>query len=344
MTTKLDGEDTASSRAPTVASPATGEPVRLFSSAWFAGMALRYAMVLVMLLVIAYFSYRSARFGTVDNLVTILVAAAPFALIALGQTLVILTGGIDLSVGSVIAVSAMAGAATAKANPGQVWMTVAVAMLVGLVVGSINGVLVSRLNVPPFIATLGTLTAGSGMAYVIGGGAPINGLPAEFGSIANTKILGLQIPVLLMIVAIIALAVIMKRTTYGLRVYAVGGNRHAAEIAGINAKNVLFSVYALSGLLAGLSGVMLASRVISGPPNLGQGYELDAIAAVVIGGASLMGGRGSVWGTALGLLMIQTLNNGLDILVVPAYWQDVIKGVLIVAAVAVDVWSSRRRR
>jgi len=240
-------------------------------------------------------------------------------------------------------VSAMAGAATAKANPGQVWMTVSVAMLVGLVVGSVNGILVSRINVPPFIATLGTLTAGSGLAYVIGGGAPINGLPAEFGSIANTKVLGLTIPVLVMILGIVVLAVVMKRTTYGMRVYAVGGNRNAAEIAGINAKNVLFSVYALSGLLAGISGVMLASRVISGPPNLGQGYELDAIAAVVIGGASLMGGRGTIWGTVLGLFIIQTLNNGLDILVVPAYWQDVIKGVLIVAAVAVDVWSSRRR-
>lgn len=342
MSTK---EETApeSGGATTVASPITGEPVKLFSRDWLGAMALRYAMFIILLLVIFYFSYRSARFSTVENLITILVAAAPFALIALGQTLVILTGGIDLSVGSVIAVSAMAGAATAKANPGQVWMTVLVAMAVGLAVGCLNGIMVSRLNVPPFIATLGTLTAGSGAAYVIGGGAPINGLPAEFGSIANTKIFGLQIPVLLMIIGIIALAIIMKRTTYGMRVYAVGGNRNAAEIAGINAKNVLFSVYALSGLLAGLSGVMLASRVISGPPNLGQGYELDAIAAVVIGGASLMGGRGSIWGTALGLLMIQTLNNGLDILVVPAYWQDVIKGVLIVAAVAIDVWSSKRR-
>jgi ribose transport system permease protein len=317
--------------------------VRRLSSSWLGAVALRYSMVIVMLLVIAYFSYRSARFATPENLATILVAAAPFALIALGQTLVILTGGIDLSVGSVIAVTAMASAATAKAHPGQVWLTVLVAMLVGLVVGAINGILVSRINVPPFIATLGTLTAGSGLAYVIGHGAPINGLPSEFGAIANTKVFGLQIPVLLMIVGIIALAVIMKRTTYGMRVYAVGGNRAAAEIAGINTRNVLFSVYALSGLLAGLSGVMLASRVISGPPNLGQGYELDAIAAVVIGGASLMGGRGTIWGTALGLLMIMTLNNGLDILVVPAYWQDVIKGVLIVAAVAVDVWSARRR-
>jgi ribose transport system permease protein len=344
VTTELNTDDKGSSSGTTVvASPTTGEPVRLFSKEFFAGIALRYAMVIILLLVIAYFSYRSARFSTLENVVTILVAAAPFALIALGQTLVILTGGIDLSVGSVIAVSAMAGAATAKANPGQVWMTVLVAMLVGLAVGCLNGVMVSRLNVPPFIATLGTLTAGSGLAYVIGGGAPINGLPPEFGSIANTKILGLQIPVLLMIIGIIALAVVMKRTTYGMRVYAVGGNRNAAEIAGINAKNMLFSVYAFSGLLAGISGVMLASRVISGPPNLGQGYELDAIAAVVIGGASLMGGRGTIWGTALGLFMIQTLNNGLDILVVPAYWQDVIKGVLIVAAVAIDVWSSRRR-
>ncbi|MET0196468.1 MULTISPECIES: ABC transporter permease [Nocardiaceae] len=327
----------------TSVSAITGEPVRRFSSAWAGALALRYSMVIVMLLVIAYFSYRSARFGTVDNLQTILVAAAPFALIALGQTLVILTGGIDLSVGSVIAVSAMASAAVAKANPGQVWLTVLVAMFVGLVAGSINGFLVSRINVPPFIATLGMLTAGSGFAYVIGGGAPINGLPAEFGQIANTKIFGLQIPVLVMIIGIVVLAVVMKRTAYGMRVYAVGGNRTAAEIAGINAKNVLFSVYALSGVLAGLSGVMLASRVISGPPNLGQGYELDAIAAVVIGGASLMGGRGTIWGTALGLFMIQTLNNGLDLLVVPAYWQDVIKGVLIVAAVSVDVWSSKRR-
>ena len=344
MTTGLSTDDTPPEiDKAVVPSPTTGEPVRLLSGGWFAGVALRYSMVIVMLLVIMYFSYRSARFSTPENLLTILVAAAPFALIALGQTLVVLTGGIDLSVGSVIAVSAMASAATAKANPGQVWMTVLVAMVVGLAVGSVNGILVSRINVPPFIATLGTLTAGSGLAYVIGGGAPINGLPAEFGSIANTKIMGLQIPVLVMIIGIVVLAVVMKRTTYGMRVYAVGGNRSAAEIAGINAKNVLFSVYAFSGLLAGISGVMLASRVISGPPNLGQGYELDAIAAVVIGGASLMGGRGTVWGTVLGLFMIQTLNNGLDILVVPAYWQDVIKGVLIVAAVAVDVWSTRRR-
>ena len=318
-------------------------PRRRFSREWILAQLIRRAMLIVMLLVIAFFSYRSLRFSSPENLQNILIAAAPFALIALGQTLVILTGGIDLSVGSIIAVSAMTAAAVAKANPGQVWLTVLSAVVVGLVAGSVNGFLVSRVDVPPFIATLGMLTAGSGIAYVIGGGAPINGLPAEFGTIANTKVLGLQIPVIVMIVGIVVLGIVMRRTSYGMRVYAVGGNRVAAEIAGVNARRTLFSVYAISGLLAGLSGVMLASRVISGPPNLGQGYELDAIAAVVIGGASLMGGRGTVWGTALGLLLIQTLNNGLDLLLVPAYWQDVIKGVLIVAAVAVDVWSVKRR-
>jgi ribose transport system permease protein len=328
---------------PAAAGAAHGETTKRFSWHWLQGFAVRHAMVVVMLFVVAFFLYKSARFGTVENMTTILIAAAPFALIALGQTLVILTGGIDLSVGSVIAASAMAGAYVAKASAGNLLLTILVAVAVGLVAGAINGFVVSRMNVPPFIATLGMLTLASGAAYVIGGGAPINGLPANFGSIANTQILGLKIPVILMILCIIAFAIIMKRTSYGMRVYAVGGNRLAAEIAGVKSKRVLFSVYTISGVLAGVSGLMLASRVISGAPNLGQGYELDAIAAVVIGGASLMGGRGTVWGTAIGLLLIQTLNNGLDLLIVPSYWQDVIKGVLIVLAVAIDVWAARRR-
>ncbi|MBA8811780.1 ABC transporter permease [Frigoribacterium faeni] len=325
-------------------SASTAPTRRRIDAATVQAFAIRYAMVIVLLLVIAFFAYRSARFGTVENATTILVAAAPFALIALGQTLVILTGGIDLSVGSVIALSSMSAALVAKATPGQIWIPVLVAVLVGLAAGSVNGFVVSVMKVPPFITTLGMLTLASGLAYVVGNGAPINGLPTEFGAIANTKFLGLTIPVILMIVGIVGLGLVMRRTAFGMRVYAVGGNPLAARIAGVKTGRVLFSVYAISGALAGLSGVMLASRVITGSPTLGQGYELDAIAAVVIGGASLLGGRGTVWGTALGLLLIQTLNNGLDILTVPAYWQDVIKGVLIVSAVAVDVWAAKRRR
>ncbi|MCX0271855.1 ABC transporter permease, partial [Nocardia zapadnayensis] len=246
-------------------------------------LVIDHAMVVVMLLIIAFFLYRSARFGTIENFSTILIAAAPFALIALGQTMVILTGGIDLSVGSVIAMAAMASALTAKNNPDAMWLALVVAVGVGLAAGLVNGFVVARLNVPPFIATLGMLTLGSGIAYVIGGGAPINGLPDGFGTYANTELLGVKIPVLLMIAGLVALGIIMKRTAFGLRVYAVGGNRLAAEIAGVKADRILLSVYVISGGLAGLSGLMLASRVISGAPNLGSGYELDAIAAVVIG-------------------------------------------------------------
>ena len=283
------------------------------------------SMSLAMLAVLAYFTFASSHFATLSNLETILVAAAPFALIAFGQTLVILTGGIDLSVGSVIAVAAMAGAATAKANPEALWMGVLVAVLVGLGAGAGNGLLVSLLNVPPFVATLAMLTTASGLAYVVGQGAPINGIPADYGTLANSSFLGVPVPVWLMIIILMILAVVMRRTTHGTKIYAVGGNIHAARIAGINVKQVQFSVYAVSA------------------PTLGGGYELDAIAAVVIGGASLMGGRGTIWGTLVGLFLIQTLNNGLDLLLVPSYWQSVIKGGLIAAAVAVDVFVSRRR-
>jgi ribose transport system permease protein len=316
---------------------------RRFDRTTLTNFAIRNSMVLVLLLVMAYFSYRSLRFATPENALTILVSAAPFALVALGQTFVILTGGIDLSIGSVIAASAMTSASVIVNNPDQLWLAVVAGIGVGLLLGLINGLVVSRLNVAPFVATLGTLTAGSGLAYVIGKGAPINGLPASYGKIANTEVFGIAVPVLIMVVGFVAAYLVLKKTSFGLRIYAVGGNRVAAEVAGVRTRRILTSVYVISGGLAGLSGVVLSSRVISGPPNLGAGYELDAIAAVVIGGASLLGGRGSVWGTLLGLLLIQTLNNGLDILIVPAYWQAVISGVLIVAAVAVDVWATKRR-
>lgn len=343
MTTTRSGPDQRSDVEQLPAADAPPPPARRFDRDWFVNFAIRHSMVIVLLLVMAYFSYRSMRFGTLDNALTILVAAAPFALVALGQTFVILTGGIDLSIGSVIAASAMTAAAVVVANPGQIWLAVLAGVAVGLVFGAINGFVVAHLGVTPFVATLGTLTSGSGVAYVIGNGAPINGLPPAWGAIANTTLLGIQVPVWIMIVGFIVSFLVLRKTAFGLRVYAVGGNRVAAEVAGVKTKQILASVYVISGGLAGLSGVILSSRVISGPPNLGAGYELDAIAAVVIGGASLFGGRGSVWGTLLGLLLIQTLNNGLDILIVPAYWQAVISGILIVAAVAVDAWAVRRR-
>ncbi|WP_202804072.1 ABC transporter permease subunit [Crystallibacter crystallopoietes] len=197
-------------------SASTAVANRPSTAARLRNLAVRHSMVLVMVVVIFFFISQSSRFATPDNLTTILVAAAPFAFIALGQTLVILTGGIDLSVGSVIAAAGMASALIAVNFPNMMWLALLVGLLVGLAAGTINGLLVSWLRVPPFIATLGMLTFASGMAYVIGNGAPINGVPAAYGAFANTKILGMTVPVVLMIVAILALAFIMKRTTYGL--------------------------------------------------------------------------------------------------------------------------------
>jgi ribose transport system permease protein len=305
-------------------------------------LLVRNSMVFVLLIVIGYFSSKNDGFLTLPNLRTILIASAPFALITLGQTVVILTGGIDLSVGSVIALATMTSAKFVVAHPDQFWAAIALGIFVGLLAGIINGVVIAYLNVTPFVTTLGMLTIASGLAYAIGNGAPINGLPERWGTIANSKFLGFQSPVFVMIAGFAIIGIVMSRSAFGLRIYAVGGNRVAAEVAGVNPRRILIYVYAISGTLAGLSGVILSSRVISGPPNLGSGYELSAIAAVVIGGASLMGGRGTIWGSFLGLLLIQTLNNGLDILIIPAYWQRVISGVLIIAAVTVDMWATKR--
>jgi ribose transport system permease protein len=323
-----------------VAVPAKGK--FRFDRTQLVNLLLRNLMVLVVVGVAVYFSIVRPQFATLPNMATILIAAAPFALIALGQTLVILTGGIDLSVGSVVALSAMTSAALCVGHPERMWLAAGVGVLVGLAAGLGSGLIVAYVNVAPFVATLGMLSVASGLAYAIGNGAPINGLPPEWAQIASTKVFGLQAPVLVMAAGFIILAIVMTRTSFGMRIYAVGGNRTAAEVAGVNARRILTSVYAISGALAGMSGVILSSRVISAAPYLGKGYELNAIAAVVIGGASLKGGRGTIWGTLLGLLLIQTLNNGLDILVVPSYWQTVISGSLIVSAVAVDMLAAKR--
>jgi ribose transport system permease protein len=324
---------------------ASGDPsgVRIFGDR-LREILIRRAMVILMLIVILAFGLSNDTFFTIGNLQAVLIAAAPFALIAIGETLVILTGGIDLSVGSVIALSSMLAALVVKGHPELVWLAPLVGIFGGFVTGTVAGILVARNLVPPFIATLAMLTAASGAAYVVGQGAPISGLPRAYGLLANYHIWGVRPPVLLMIASLIVFSIVMARTTFGLRIYAVGGNPEASRIAGVRNAPILYSVYAISGMLAGLSGVLLSSRVVSGLPNLGEGYELDAIAAVVIGGASLAGGRGTIFGTALGLLLIQTLNNGLDILVVPAYWQSIIKGFLIVLAVSTDVWASRRNK
>jgi ribose transport system permease protein len=212
----------------------------------------------------------------------------------------------------------------------------------GLLVGLINGTAVAAGKVPPFVVTLGMMTIALGLAQVISDGSPISGLPDSFLTIANNSWLGIPIPIIIMVVAFAVLWLVLGRTKFGMNVYAVGGNPLAATIAGIKTRRVIMAVYCLSGALAGLAGVILASRVTAGIATTGTGYELDSIAAVVIGGISLVGGRGRIAGALIGVLIIATLNNGLDILNISAFYQDIIKGALIIAAVFVDVRVAKR--
>lgn len=311
-------------------------------TARLADLAIRNSMVGVMLLAAVGFTLADSNFASPGNLRSILIAAAPFALLAFGQTLVILTGGIDLSVGSIVSLSAMTAGWFATQDPSHLWIAFVMAVVAGLLVGVTNGILVARIGIPPFVATLSTLTAGAGLAYAIGNGAPIQGLPVDYGRLANEQYFGFPLPVWVMLGGALIFLILLRRFTFGTQIYAVGGNPIAAQIAGINVSRVRFIVYTISGLLAGVSGVLFSSRVASAAPAMGSGYELSSIAAVVIGGASLFGGRGTIWGTAIGLLLIQTLNNGLDVMLVPTYWQGVVKGVLIAAAVALDVYVTRR--
>lgn len=300
----------------------------------------RGAMAVVLLAILAAFAVTSPRFATMSNAQTILQLASALSLLAMGQTFVILTGGIDLSVGSLVALSGVVAALVVQGNPDMLVPAILAGVGVGLAAGLINGVLVAFARVPSFIVTLGMMTSASGLAYVFSNGSPISNLPDNFLAISSVSVLGVQVPILVMVIAFAVLFVVLTRTAYGMRVYAVGGNPTASQIAGVRVPVIYVSVYAISGALAGLAGVILCSRVTAGIPTTGTGYELDSIAAVVVGGTSLIGGRGTLWGTALGLFLIQTLNNGFDILNVSSFVQKIIKGGLIVGAVFV---SSRRR-
>ncbi len=305
----------------------------------------RRAMALVLLLIVLMFTALSPRFATVSNGQTILELASVLALLAIGQTFVILTGGIDLSVGSVLALCGVVAAKIVQGNPDMFLPAVIGGLGVGLICGLINGSLVAYARVPSFIVTLGMMTSASGLAYYLSNGSPVSNLPKNYLSISTLNLASeggfqLKIPVVLMVIGFAVAWVILTKTAYGMRTYAVGGNPMASRIAGVRVRWVLVSAYAISSTLAGLAGVILAARVTAGIPATGTGYELDSIAAVVVGGASLSGGVGSIGGTALGLFLIQTLNNGFDMLNISSFVQKMIKGALIVGAVYL---TSRRK-
>jgi ribose transport system permease protein len=299
------------------------------------------SMLLILILMWLLLSLLSPYFFTASNLWEITLQTAVIGIIAAGQTLVILSGGIDLSVGSVFACAGIAGGLVFQAT-GNLWLTLAATLLTGAALGSLNGLFISQLRVPPFIATLGMLGMARGLALILSRGIPIFGLSKEYLWIGQGKLFDLvPIPTLILLGVFALVYFIARYTRFGRFTYATGSNAEAAKLSGINLGRVLLGTFALSGLLCGVAAVIEAARLATIQPAGGNGYELLAIGAVVIGGTSLFGGEGNVIATLIGALIETTIRNGLNLLGVNAFWQYVVNGAVIIAAVAVDQWRRR---
>ncbi|MFO1477224.1 MAG: ribose ABC transporter permease [Verrucomicrobiota bacterium] len=312
----------------------------------------RFQSVLALGLMVLALALMSDKFFTVENGFNVLRQICANLCLSVGMTLVILSGGIDLSVGSILALSGAVAAGLLKngvvIQRADVFIEVTVpgailaGLLVGTVLGLFNGLVITRFDLPPFVATLGMLSIARGLTMLWTGGFPITRLGDSFGFMGSGVWLGIPMPVWISAALVALFVFLMKRTRFGRNVYAVGGNEKAARLSGLNVNRIKLLVYTLGGLLSGVAGLLVTARLDSATPNAGLSYELDSIAAVVIGGTSLNGGRGTITGTVLGCLIIGVLNNGLVLLEVSPFWQQVIKGVVILVAVAVDKMGVKR--
>lgn len=275
-------------------------------------------------------------FTSRQNIFNVLRQISTNLFLACGMTMVIILGGIDLSVGSIIALSGCVSAGCVARYGLPLPVAIAIGIGIGLLVGMFNGLVVSRTTIPAFIVTLAMMNVAKGFAYIYTGGSPVRVMSKEWRFLGAGYVGIVPTPVIILLVVLTVTAIIMNRTKIGRHMYAVGGNPQAANFSGIKVANVKFFVFSFSGLMAGLAGVVLASRMYSGQPTAGDGAEMDAIAAVVVGGTSMSGGSGKIGGTIIGGLIIGVLNNGLNLMNVNSFWQYVVKGLAILLAVFVD--------
>ncbi|WP_454253166.1 ABC transporter permease [Pseudomonas sp. Marseille-Q7302] len=318
----------------------------------------KFGALVSLLALIAVFSSMSSAFLTMGNGMSVALQVTSIAFLGLGATAVIITGGIDLSVGSVLALAGVANAMAVKAGA-SIEVGILVGLIVGGICGAINGLFVTLVKLPPFIATLGMMLVARGLALRLTDAQPISGLGAAFGVLGNGVLgrierigddgfpnvifPGIPYPVIIMIVLAIALWLVLSRTRLGRHIYAVGSNAEAARLSGVKVRAVTLFTYVLSGVLAGLTGAVLMSRLVTAQPNEGVMYELDAIASAVIGGTSLSGGIGSVSGTLIGAFTIGVLRNGLNMLGVSSFTQQIIIGLVILLTVCIDQLRNRKK-
>lgn len=281
------------------------------------------------------------HFLTSVNLASVARQTAVINIMALGMTLVIISGGIDLSVGSMLAIAGLFGTMAIKDGK-PILLGIAIGIGCGLICGLFNGVMITRLRISPFIVTLGTLEAYRGLALVVSKGLPVHGIPDAFSFLGDGDLLGIPFSLWVLALCAVLMHFLLENTKLGRYAFAIGSNSSAAYYAGVPIKFHLTAVYGIAGMLTGLAGMIEASRLMTGQPTAGQGYELQAIAAVVIGGGSLAGGEGSVIGTLIGAFIMGLLSNGSDLLGINPYWQQVIIGAVIIAAVAFDELRKRK--
>ncbi len=296
----------------------------------------KYGLIVAFAILCVVLSLLSPHFLTGPNILIILRQISINAILAIGVTFVILTGGIDLSLGSIVAITGVLAATFAHPDAHPLIVPLLIGVSGGILIGIFNGMVVTRFKVAPFIATLGMMTIARGGALIISGGRPVSNLTDSFNFIGGGVLFGCPLPILILAVVFLVSHFVLRNTTLGRYIYAVGGNEEAARASGINVTKTKITAYSICAGLAGLAGIMLAARTTTGQPNAGIAYELDAIAAVVIGGTSLTGGIGGVAGTLLGALIIGVINNGLDLLEVSSYYQQVVKGLIIIGAVILD--------
>lgn len=303
-----------------------------------------------LIILIVFFACASPNFLITDNVISILLATCVNGLLALGVTFVIITGGIDLSIGTVMTFSAVVGGVCVSSFGMPLWLGICITLATGTLIGALTGLLVAHLRIPAFIATLGIMMMTKGLSLVISGASPVY-FPTEYkeiavGSLAAKLIPGfnLQNGVLIFFVMAVAAAIILNRTVLGRYNLAIGSSTEATRLSGVNVAAYLTAIHALCGLFCGIAGVVMSSRLGSAQPALGQGYELEAIAAVVIGGTSLSGGSGTVSGTVIGAFIMSVLTNGLRIMGVKQEWQTVVVGAVVILAVFIDITRRRRQR
>jgi len=298
-------------------------------------LAGRLGIVITLLALATVLAVLKPHFLSAANLTNVVRQVSINGILAVGVTVVLLTGGVDLSLGSLVAVTGVVAAHLAHPGAYPLLVPIAAGILAGTACGAVNGAVITRCGVPSFIATLGMMTAARGLALVLSDGRPISNMSPALTRLAG-DVAGVPIPALILIAVAALVAWMLKNLRWGRYLYAVGGNAQAARAAGIRVRGVIFLAYALCGALAGLAGIVLAARITTGQPNAGVAYELDAIAAVVIGGTRLSGGVGGVGGTLLGVLLMGVIGNGLDLLSVPSYYQQIVKGLIIIGAVWFD--------